>query len=271
MSPCCLGHAGAHSPSCAPHHGLMLKAFQPGLSLPSSLPARQIHVAVPYLLPALSSALTGAKLPPISGQTQGKNPTNSTLLCWQLGSPGDAVHPQPSRRHVPAWARACCCQKNSRRFGSAGRSQAEQPSSLVPSPEATPKAWEVQWHPNRSGCSFPFAASHSIPAQEEFLSWWDGVDLEYIGLDGCGLQKPFGQLRIPPSLGQEPGATISSFLHVLGLQELRNRFRRSSSGRGLCLCPTPAPQPRRTLPAIEVGSRLYFNHFTLCLEGGLCT
>lgn len=70
--------------------------------------------------------------------------------------------------------------------------------------------------------SFPFAASHSIPAQEELLARSD------LGSSGRDLQELFGQLSIPPGAGQEPGATVSSFhLHKWGckrfhVQQLRN-------------------------------------------------
>lgn len=77
--------------------------------------------------------------------------------------------------------------------------------------------------------------------------------MAHVGWGGCGLQEPFGWLSVPPRAGQEPGATVSSFLlHVLGLQEkspCTTTLEQPLVSEGPCLCSSVAP--RRSLSSQE--------------------
>ncbi|XP_042654487.1 uncharacterized protein LOC122153969 [Tyto alba] len=91
-------------------------------------------------------------------------------------------------------------------------------------------------------------ASHSIPAREGLLACWDDVVSAHVGSGGCGLWEPPGRLSIPPGAGQEPGATVSSFLlHVLGLQE------RNAPPHTPCSRFETASSPRRAVPLLHAG------------------
>jgi len=125
--PGCLGHAVpavlllASRSQSAP----CWRPFQPGVPLPAPLSVLQIHVAVPGRLPGYSSALTEAKLPPISDKIQGKNATNPAspgggLRCPAPGGEREGAaaggrcarvggSPEPPPRHSAAFARAFCC------------------------------------------------------------------------------------------------------------------------------------------------------------------
>jgi len=139
----------------------------------------------------------------------------------------------------------------------------------VPSAETTPAGWGPWWQFAPAAdvdISFLFAASHSVPARATLLAREDGVVLAHLGSGGCGPWEPFGRLRIPPGAGQEPGATISSFLlHVLGLQE-------KSPGATAAKRPLPAKGSASAPPRLHAGplglgdAAFHRGGLTLCLS-----
>lgn len=191
-----------HHPSPSPPHlpesiSLMMEALS-ALNFPClPLSVYQIHAAVPHPLPGYSSSLTEAKLPPISGKTQGKNTANPTLeACswglpvlhcpvspaagqWEMGSP----EPLPSTSQP--------LPKQQQLLPTKGL-QPGRLSCPVPSAEATPKGWD---HSGKCGCFIPLC---SVPQHSCSGGAPGSVS---VGSGGCGLQELFGQFSIPPGVG----------------------------------------------------------------------